>query len=242
MQREYHKWHSNTLNREMELLIFGHGGARVVVIPTQSGRFYDWEDRGMIEALRKHIESGWIQLYCIDSVDPESWDNTAIPPRDRATRHLQYQDYVLNEVVPFTAKNNPEPYIMCMGASFGAYHSVSLALKHPEVFNRVIAMSGIYDIHPWTDGYEDELVLQGDPLRYIHTIPDGQIEALKNVDLIITIGNEDPAFGENKEFSASLWNRGVWHAFRVWDGYAHDWPIWHEMVLHYIGGPDTKAD
>ncbi len=243
MQREYQKWHSDNLGKEMELLIFGHGGARAVVIPTQSGRFFDWENRGMMDALKTHIDNGWIQLFCIDSVDPESWDNGSVEPHQRAARHLQYQDYVIKEVLPFTQSHNSDPYVMAVGASFGAYHSVNLALKHPEAFNRVVAMSGIYDIRPWTDGYEDDLVLQGNPIHYIHAIDDNaQIDALRKVDLIVTIGNEDPAFAENQEFSASLWHRGIWHAFRVWDGYAHDWPVWHEMILHYIGGADTKGD
>ena len=34
----------------MELLIFGWGGARVLVFPTSMGRYYEWEDRGIILA------------------------------------------------------------------------------------------------------------------------------------------------------------------------------------------------
>ena len=34
VQREYHKWHSPALNREIELLSYGHAGARVLVFPT----------------------------------------------------------------------------------------------------------------------------------------------------------------------------------------------------------------
>ena len=56
----------------MELLVLGHAGARVVVFPTSQGRFYEWEDRGMIDALGDHLRNGWIQLYCVDSVDAEA--------------------------------------------------------------------------------------------------------------------------------------------------------------------------
>ncbi len=73
MKREYHRWHSPSLGRDMELLIFGHAGARVLVFPTSQGRFYEWEDRGMTSALGEHLERGWIQLCCVDSVDAESW-------------------------------------------------------------------------------------------------------------------------------------------------------------------------
>lgn len=73
MNREYHRWYSPALNRDMELLIFGHAGARVLVFPTSMGRFFEWEDRHMISALREHINNGWLQLFCVDSVDSESW-------------------------------------------------------------------------------------------------------------------------------------------------------------------------
>ncbi len=62
MNREYHRWHSASLDRDMELLVFGHAGARVLVFPTSMGRFFQWEDFGMIAALGQHLEDGWLQL------------------------------------------------------------------------------------------------------------------------------------------------------------------------------------
>lgn len=44
----------------MELLVFGHAGARVVVFPTSQGRFFQWEDMGMMDTLGEHLERGWI--------------------------------------------------------------------------------------------------------------------------------------------------------------------------------------
>ncbi|MDQ3950853.1 MAG: esterase, partial [Gemmatimonadota bacterium] len=63
MHRDYRRWFSPALGRDMELLIFGHSGARVLVFPTSMGRFFEWEDRGMIHgALGHHIEQGWLQV------------------------------------------------------------------------------------------------------------------------------------------------------------------------------------
>lgn len=47
--RSYHRWFSASLQRDMEVLVFGHAGTRVVAFPTSQGRFFDWEDRGLIE-------------------------------------------------------------------------------------------------------------------------------------------------------------------------------------------------
>ena len=43
MHREYHKQFSQHLQRDMELLIFGHGGRAVLFFPTRMARFYDYE-------------------------------------------------------------------------------------------------------------------------------------------------------------------------------------------------------
>ena len=48
-------------------------------------------------------------------------------------------------------------FLMTTGCSFGAYHAANLAFKHPEVFSRVIAISGEYEAG----------VLQGQPVQFM---------------------------------------------------------------------------
>ncbi len=226
----------------MELLVFGHAGARVLVFPTSCGRFFDWENRGMIQALQRHIDNGWVQLYCVDSVDTESWFNRSIGADDRARRHLQYQSYIIQEVLPFTAAKNNNSYVMGAGASFGAYHAVGIALRFPECFRRIIGMSGVYDVREWSDGAMDDLIRQGSPCDYIQSLDnEEQLNRIRAIDFIITIGNEDSLYENNKWLSQEFWNKGIWHALRVWDGFAHDWPQWHEMIQDHIGGPDSRG-
>lgn len=237
MLREYHKWHSPSLNRDMELLVFGHSGARVIVFPTSEGRFFDWENRKMHHAIQQHLDEGWLQLYCVDSVDSESWFNGHVDADTRASRHLQYQDYIINEVIPFTKSKNDNSYAIAAGCSFGAYHSMSIALRFPDHFNRALGMSGVYDVREWTGGYMNEHIAQGSPCEYLRHLHDGnQYEKIKHLDLIIAIGKGDPLYDNNKWFSDLLWERGIWHATREWDGFAHDWPEWERMLPMYIGG------
>ena len=66
MQRQYIKWHSPSLHREMELLAFGERGFPVLVFPTSGGRFWEYEDRGMVNALRPKIDRGELQVMCVD--------------------------------------------------------------------------------------------------------------------------------------------------------------------------------
>ena len=63
-----------------------------------------------------------------------------------------------------------------------------------------------------------------------------RLAALRRQDIIIAIGSGDPHFQENVEFSAILWNKGIGNALRVWDGYAHDWPYWEQMIVRVHGG------
>lgn len=43
MNREHHRWYSPSLGRDMDLLVFGHAGARLLVFPTSKGKFYEWK-------------------------------------------------------------------------------------------------------------------------------------------------------------------------------------------------------
>jgi esterase/lipase superfamily enzyme len=237
--REYQAWHSPALGRHMELLVLGHAGARVLVFPTSQGRFYEWEDRGMADALGEHLARGWVQLFCVDSVDAESWYDRSKSPGDRAWRHEQYDRYVHDEVLPFTRHVNPNPYLIATGASLGAYHAVNFAFRHPHAVRRVIGMSGMYNIKGLTRGYDDANVYAHDPSHYmIHERDPGWLAALRRMDIILAVGRDDPHYGDNVHLSDTLWRRGIWHAFRAWDGWAHDWPWWRDMIRAYIGGSD----
>jgi len=237
MNREHHRWYSPSLGRDMDLLVFGHAGARALVFPTSMGRFYEWEDRGMIAALGEALERGWLQLYCVDSVDDDSWYAKWKWPGDRAPRHAQYEAYVHDEVLPLTRQKNDNPFLMTMGASFGAYHAVSFALRHPHLVDRTIGLSGMYDIRDMTDGYSDATVYHYNPADFILGEHDPErFRALAHLEIILAIGRDDPMYAANEEFSRRLWSKGIWHALRIWDGWAHDWPYWRDMIRIYVNG------
>ncbi|HEY1013988.1 MAG TPA: alpha/beta hydrolase-fold protein [Herpetosiphonaceae bacterium] len=239
MHRSYHAWHSPILNRQMELLLFGHRGAPVVVFPTSQGRFFEFEDRGMVNVLREHLDRGWIQLICVDSVDAESWYCSWAHPSGRITRHMQYEQYVLREVAPFVRSFNSNDFWMAAGCSFGAFHAVNIALRNPGLFRRCVGLSGRYTMRSFMDGYSDDNVYFNTPTDYTHHLNDWrQIEQLKQQDIILAVGRDDPGRPSNEALSANLWRHGIGNALRLWDGWSHDWPYWGKMLTHYIGGHD----
>jgi esterase/lipase superfamily enzyme len=100
----------------MELLIFGDRGTPVLVFPTSMGRFYQWEDFGMIAHLQRRIDEGLLQLWCVDSVDSESFYDTRIEGQERARRHIAYDRYLAEEVVPAIRRQNSDLALELVGA------------------------------------------------------------------------------------------------------------------------------
>ena len=239
MHREHVRWFSPRLDRDMDLLVFGHAGARVLVFPSSMGRFFEWEDQGMIGALGEQLERGWLQLYCVDSVDAESWYAKYKHPAERAAYHGRYDAYLRDEVLPLMESRNPNPFLITTGASFGAYHALAFALRHPHLVSRAIGLSGVYDIREVTDGYTDQYVYPYNPAEFIlnETDPD-RLAAMHRLDIVLAIGQDDSLRGNSEYFSGRLWSQGIWHALRIWDGWAHDWPYWRQMIRTYINGSD----
>lgn len=239
MNREYRSWHSPALNRDMELLVVGHAGAPVLVFPTSKGKFYEWEDRGMLSLLRRQVDNGWLQFYCVDSVDGESWYCRPAHPGARAYRQTQYDDYLYQEVLPLVRHGNPNPFLITVGASFGAYHAMNFGLRHPDAVRRVIGLSGIYDIRRWAGGFEGEHVYRNNPVQFVEGERDPhRLSLLSGMDIIMATGRDDPLITSAREMSRVLWGRGVGNALREWDGWAHDWDYWRRMLALYIDGHD----
>lgn len=223
----------------MEHLVFGHQGKRVLAFPTSQGRFYDWEDRGLVWALREPIEKGELQLFCVDSIDSESWYAYYRPAAERVARHDQYDRYLTRELVPFIGRQNETPYLVTVGASFGAYHALNFAFRHPDLVQRVVGMSGLYNIGRFIEGCDDELVYYHNPMAYIANEHEQErLAALRLMDIILAVGKDDSLKENNEELSRLLWGKGIWHALRIWDGFAHDWPIWARMLQMYLSGHD----
>ena len=233
MQRDYIKEYSPNLGRDMELLHFGHSGSTLLVFPTSQGRFYQWEDFGLVGALSDFIESGAVQLVCVDSVDGESWYAHDKAPADRVRRHLQYEAYLTQEILPRLAG----PPVVC-GASFGALHAVLLAARYPSRIGGFIALSGAFDTSRWLDGYHDDNVYFTNLLEFLPGLNDeaylGPLRA--EHPKVIATGEQDPNVEESRRLAGLLRAKGVEVGLDIWPGWAHDWPYWKEMMRRYLAG------
>lgn len=242
MTREYFKWFSPNLRRDMELLVFGHGGNPVLFFPTRTARFYDYENWKVIDAISYKINNGLLQVYCVDSIDIESFYCECSHPSQRILRHIQYENYILNEVIPLIKYKNRDSRIVSAGCSLGAYHAVNIAFKHPQHFGRAVGMSGRYDLTLKTEnfpdlfqGYHDENVYFNMPTQYIPNLTDKKIiEQLKQMDIVLAIGKEDPFLPNNQFLHKNLKRIGVPNTVYVWEGEAHRPRFWQQMVQYFL--------
>ncbi len=193
----------------MDFLRFGDRGFPVICFPTSMGSFHQYEDMNTVGYLTDKIDAGFIQLFCVDSDDGESWYNIAAPPSYRAFRQTQYDAYLRDELAPYVQKAAGREDMGVFGCSFGAYHAANFAARYPRVVTKAVCLSGIYDIHRFVNGYWDDNCYFNCPTAYIANMNEEWIGKLRGVQWTIATGEQDSLVHQNRDFSALLWSKGV---------------------------------
>jgi esterase/lipase superfamily enzyme len=235
MRREYVCWDSPTLGRKMELLWFGHAGRPMVWFPTSQGRFYGYEDFGLVGAVADLIEAGALQVVSVDSFDSESLYARHLHPAERLRRHDQYDRYLHAEVVPFVQRRAGVHAVATFGASFGAYHALNFGFRHPDVVDKVVGFSGKYDIHSLLDGYWDDTAYFHCPTAYVPNMDGNWVARLRRLDICIVTGEADNILHGSQEMIRILSEKGIPHRGHIWGlPYGHDWNWWKVQIRHYV--------
>lgn len=245
METQYVKQYSPCLGRDMECKIYGHAGRPVLFIPCQDGRFFDFEDFHMTDAWAPWIESGQVMVFSIDTLDAETWSNKGGDPYWRARRHEQWIHYITDEMVPFiravvNGRNGWDgcPGIIPFGCSLGASHAANLYFRFPDLFDGLLALSGIYTADYGWDGYMDDVVYANFPVHYLANMPADHpfIQQYNRHKGVICVGQGDWEIPDStfrirdicREKGIHLWV-DVWG----WD-VQHDWPWWYKQVAYFV--------
>ncbi len=242
MQIEYKKFYSSNLGREMEFKVYGHSGKPMIVFPSSGGRFYEYEDFKMIDACSYFINEGLIRVYSPDSIDNETWLNKSSHPSDIANHHQAYDNYIVQELVPFIqTHNNYYGKMIATGCSMGAYHSANFYFRHPDVFDTVIALSGIYNARFFVgENLGDFNVYINSPIDYLKNLNDQYyLDAYKHGNIIICTGQgayEEESIRDTKALEQILREKNVPAWIDYW-GYDadHDWPWWRIQMPYFLG-------
>ena len=99
METQYFKQYSPSLNRDMEMKVYGHAGRPVLFIPCQDGRFFDFENFHLTDTFHDWIESGQCMVFAIDTIDKETWSDAAGDPYFRIRRHEQWINYITRDAL-----------------------------------------------------------------------------------------------------------------------------------------------
>ncbi len=239
MRREIQSWHSPSLNKNMEIATYGHYGFALLLLPTAAADYLEYERFQMLDVLAPLIESGKVKVFSINSINSESWLNKRMMPHHKAIRHQQFNSYVYNEVVPFIrSKTSPNTMIITTGASLGALHGANLYFKRPDLIQGTIAMSGVYNLTTYTDGFYNDDVYFNSPVHYLPNLSDEYflpiLQRSHHIHIVTGSGNyEDP--DSSKNLSHVLNAKGIPHELDIWGpDMHHDWPTWRSMLPYYI--------
>ncbi|WP_114793018.1 alpha/beta hydrolase-fold protein [Niabella yanshanensis] len=235
MNRNVFSWHSPSLHKEMPIVSYGNYGFSLLLVPTAAADYLEYERFQLIDSLAPFINAGKMKVFSVDSVNNESWMNNNMVPWDKANRHVQWNNYIYNEVIPYIkSETSPETPVFISGASFGALHSMNLFLKRPDLINGVIAMSGVYDLTYYSNGYMDDNVYFNSPQHYMPNLSDHytleNIRRSNHIHILTGSGSyEDPRAGG--DFAKILYDKGINYDFDNWgENYKHDWPTWRDML------------
>ena len=245
METQYFKDYSFTLGRDMEMKVYGHGGRPVLFFPCQDGRFFDFENFRMTDAWSPWLESGQVMVFAVDTVDKETWSDKWSDPYWRIRRYEQWIAYITDEVVPFVrAMVNQrngwtgEPGVMVFGCSLGATHALNLFLRRPDLFDRVLALSGIYSAVYGFDNYMDDVVYRNSPVHYLAAMPKDHpfIQLYNRKKGVVCVGQGPWEIPETTRQMAHIFHEKdihLWVYFWGWD-VSHDWEWWYKQVAYFV--------
>ncbi|MDD6467861.1 MAG: alpha/beta hydrolase-fold protein [Erysipelotrichaceae bacterium] len=248
MKIEYFKEYSQCLNRDMEFKVYGHKGKPCLVFPAQDGRFYDYENFHMIDVIAPFIEAGKIQLFCVDSVDKESWSAIGADSRRRIEQQERFYHYITDEFVMRAQEinriANGDDHVQPMlttGCSMGATHAANFFFRRPDLFDSVISLSGVYSAGFFFHDYMDDLVYQNSTLNYLQDMPLDHpwLNYYRNSKMIFCVGRgrwEEAMIHSMDRLHQVLLSKGVDNAwFDYWGlDVDHDWPWWQKQIVYFL--------
>jgi esterase/lipase superfamily enzyme len=235
VKEEYHKWDSIYLNREFEMLVFGHSGFPVILFPTAKGRYFQAKDNGLIESASFFLDCGLIKIYTPDSFDQSSWYNFSAPPYERVKAQMAYENSILLDVIDFARHETEKDKVILAGCDFGAYHAANISFRHPDIVSHLFCMSGIFDIKQFIYGYYDDDCYFNNPPDYMTNLEDDwYLSRIRKIAIALGTGQNDSKLGENIRLSNILSRKGISHWLDNRQGFGNDWFWWKQLFPHYL--------
>jgi esterase/lipase superfamily enzyme len=226
-----------------ELIAYGHYGRPLLAFPSEQGPAWQYEERGMIEAIEPLLDAGRVKLYCVQSYDSWTWHDLSVPLEERARRHEHYERWILDRVVPWIGEDTAggASELIVTGCSFGAYHAANFCLKRNDLFPLAICQSGVYDVAVVGWGHRGDSVYFNNPADYVANLDGDHLDWLRSrASLLLVCGQgqwEDTtgALESTNRFAQLLGSKGIRCELDLWGhDVPHDWPSWRAQLAHHL--------
>ena len=239
MEGQYSRWYSRELDRDMEYKVFGAGGKTCLVFAPQNGRFYDFENFGMVNVAAPWIESGKLRLVLVDSIDGETWSGSG-DPHARIVLQERWFRYVTNELLP--GYSDPAGgKAMVTGCSMGGVHAGNFFFRRPDLFDTMLSMSGLFNADYFFHGYMDPLVYDNSPVHFLPNMPEDHpwIKLYRESRIILCVGRgpwEDDLLYGTRELDRILQQKDIPAWVDYWGhDVSHDWCWWQKQFPYFLG-------
>ncbi len=240
MQIKELSWYSDRLYRDMPVKIYGHTGKPCLVLPSQDGKHNDFEGFGMVDACSPWIENGQLQLFCVDTIDAETWSCCQKSGRERIELHERWIQYLMQEIYPLMKSAGGELLPMTMGCSLGAFHAGNLFFRFPDHFDTTLCLSGVYDASNILGGYMDDLVYLNSPCHCLWNLPEDHpyMALYRRSRMFFCVGQgawEDELLADTRKLDQVLRAKGI-PAFVDYWGFDvnHDWNWWQKQAEYFL--------
>jgi len=236
--KQVERWRSERMGRDITLARWGTYGVPVLVLATAGGDAEEVERHHLIAHLQPLIDAGRVKVYSCDSVAGKAMTEHEGSPQFQMWLFNQFHQAIANEVVPaIYADCGGEQPIVVAGASIGAFNSLALICRYPELFGAAIGMSGTYGIDKFLgNDYSDDLYFAS-PMHFLPGLDGPKLDLLRTREIILASGSgEWEDVGESWRAAEVLGSKGIPNRVDDWGpGYKHDWPTWWAMLPQYLG-------
>jgi len=232
-------FHSQALQRDMQYRAFlpeNPGKQKLAVVYLLhggGGTFRDWSNYSNVAQF-----AAGDRMLVMPQGDYSYYTNFALRPQER------YEDYIVNDLpgdveARFPARTDRGGRAI-VGNSMGGFGAVKLALRHPEKYAFVGALSAAIDVSrrpfSWkrlsqSRAYREMFGPDGsdsrrnnDPFVLVRTA-----DSPNTPYLYMTCGRQESLLAPNREFSALLTRYHIRHEFHEVPG-GHDWNQWNTQL------------
>jgi esterase/lipase superfamily enzyme len=232
------RWFSERMHEEITVVRWGTFGRPVLVFPSAGGDAEEVERHGLVNACGPLLASGRVKLYSVDSVAGQAMVTKSGSVEHRMWLLNQFQECIRWEVLPAIHADlgGQEMEVITTGASIGAFNSVAVLCRYPDVFAAAIGMSGSYRIERFYDEAWSQDLFFAAPLQFLPGLEGPQLGRLRQRQVVLAAGEGAwENIGESWQMAEALGARGIPNRVDNWGPqWSHDWHTWRQMLPQYL--------